>query len=134
MNTHEAATLVDWADKHRSCAVCWWPESDHRRSLEVHHIVGGVNRSKGHDPRNYLRLCSRCHGVYHSGKIHALTPDLNLSILLAAKQETDPELFDPEYLAWLKHKKHLGKDPAPIPKYYIDERQANAHGWNSRNP
>jgi hypothetical protein len=130
----EQAALVAWADLHRSCAICWWPESDPRRRLEVHHIVGGANRSKGHTERNYLRLCERCHGVYHSGKIHANTPDLNLGILLAAKMECDPDNYDPEFLAWLKAKKHLGVEPQSIPQFYIRERQANTYSWSSRTP
>ena len=134
MDEQEQAELMGWSDKHRSCAVCWWPESDYRRRMEIHHIVGGANRAKGHDPRNYLTLCQRCHGVYHSGKIYANTPDINLSIILAAKEESDSELYDPEYLAWLKHKKHLGVDAGKIPDFYLKERERNAYSWESRQP
>jgi len=130
LNAAERAALLEWVQLHRCCAVCHWPESDGRRGLEVHHLMGGSARK--HDIRNYLRLCSRCHGVLHSGKVYALQPDLNNRILLGCKQECDPENYDPEYLAWLRHKKHLGYDPEPLPQYYADQRQKNI--WKSRNP
>lgn len=132
MNAAERAALLDWVQLHRCCAVCWWPESDGRRSLEVHHLMGGASRK--HDIRNYLRLCSRCHGVLHSGRVNGLYPDLNNRILLGAKQECDPENYDPEYLAWLKRKKHLGYDPEALPDFYKQERQQNTGSWKSRKP
>lgn len=125
MNARERAALHEWCDIHRSCAVCWWPESAWGRELHVHHLVSGVNRAKAHHPKAYLRLCDRCHCVYHSGKVCGLFPDLDARILLAAKQESDPDNYDPAYLAKLKHKKHLGYEPAPIPEYYLEERQRN---------
>jgi hypothetical protein len=54
-----------------------------------------------------------------------LFPDLNARILLQAKQESDPENYDPAHLAAMKHKKHLGYDPEPIPEFYLRERQRN---------
>jgi hypothetical protein len=133
VNKKQRSLLVEWSSQHLSCAVCFWPESDHRRRMEVHHLVGGVNRSKCHDPRCYLSLCERCHGVYHSGKIYALTPDLNMGILLTAKRESDPENYDPEWLAAVKNKKHLGWEPEPIPQFFLDERERNLT-WSSRSP
>lgn len=125
MNRKEQQALTEWLDLHRCCAVCWWPESDWRRACEVHHIAGGAARAKGHHPKNYLRLCDRCHCVYHNGKVCGLFPDLHIGILLTAKQECDPENYDPEFLAQLRNKKHLGKDPEPIPDYYLQERELN---------
>lgn len=132
MNKQEQSDLLAWVSLHRCCAVCYWPESDGRRGMEVHHLVGGAGRK--HDIRNYLRLCERCHGVLHSGKIYSSQPDLDRRILLGVKQECDPENYDPVYLASLKHKKHLGYDPAPLPEYYQDERQRNVGQWARRNP
>lgn len=47
-------------DRHR----CRAPGCDHRRFLEVHHVVprarGGTN-----DPENLITLCSACHRVWH---------------------------------------------------------------------
>jgi len=103
--------------------VCWWPERDGRRRTEIHHLQGGPGRK--HDARNLLTLCERCHGVYHSGKIYGRFPDLNMGILLTAKREADPDLYDPQYLAALKHRKALRWEPEPIPDYYLDERQRN---------
>jgi hypothetical protein len=60
--------------------------------------------------------------------------DLNTRILLGVKQECDPDNYDPEYLASLKHKKHLGYDPEPLPDYYAKERERNTGSWTSRNP
>ena len=94
--------------------------------------MGGAGRK--HDIRNYLRLCERCHGVLHSGRIYGGFPDLTNAILLSTKQECDPDNFDPAYLASLKHKKHLGYDPEPIPQWYLDEREKNVGSWTSRKP
>lgn len=132
MNTTERAALLEWVAEHRCCAVCHWPESDGRRSLEVHHIIGGAGRK--HDVRNYLRLCSRDHGIFHSGKIFSGLPDLDKGILLGVKQECDPDNYDPQFLASLKHKKHLGYEPSPLPEYYQQEREKNVGSWKTRTP
>ena len=132
MNKDEKAALIEWVQEHRCCGVCWWPESDGRRRLEVHHLVGGAGRK--HDIRNYVRLCERCHGILHSGRIYSGLPDVNRRILLTVKQECDPDNYDPTYLASLKHKKHLGYDPEPVPEYYLEERDRNVGSWNRRTP
>lgn len=132
MNKAERSALLEWVAEHRCCAVCWWPESDGRRSLEVHHLMSGSARK--HDIRNYLRLCSRCHGVYHSGRMNGLFPDITSAILLSTKQECDPDNYDPSYLASLRHKQHLGYEPEPVPDYYLQERQKNVGPWKSRTP
>lgn len=130
MNESQKAELLAWTELHRCCAVCWWPESDGRRRLETHHIVGG--RAREHDKRNYVRICEQCHGMYHGGKVYANLPDITHGMILSAKKESDPENFDPEYLAWLRHKKHLGYDPEPIDSYYLKERERNVGPWKSR--
>jgi hypothetical protein len=129
VNKRETAELLEWVQLHRCCAVCWWPESDGRRSLEVHHLVGG--RGRKHDVRQYLRLCDRCHGVYHSGRVVGLFPDLTHGILLYTKQESDPDNYDPEFLASLRMKKHLGYDPEQVPEFYLQERQKNTGRWRT---
>jgi HNH endonuclease len=130
VNKSERAALLEWVAEHRCCSVCWWPESDGRRRLEVHHLVGGAGRK--HDIRNYLRLCSNCHTVLHSGSKVTGLVDLNARILLGVKQECDPDNYDPAFLASLKLKKHLGYDPEPLPEYYAEQRQRNVRGWNTR--
>ena len=132
MNKAEKSALEEWLQEHRCCAVYWWPESDPRRRLEVHHIVGGAGRK--HDVRNYLRLCERDHGIFHSGKVYSGLPDLNIGILLGVKEDCDPDNYDPSFLASLKHKKHLGHDPEPLPDYYLEERQRNVGTWKTRTP
>jgi hypothetical protein len=102
--------------------------------MEVHHIVGGPSRSKGHAPINYLKLCDRCHHVYHSGKVVANVPDLHLGHVLQAKLQSDPERYDYAALASLKGRKALSKDPEPIPDYYLDERKRNVLYYKDRNP
>lgn len=132
MNKAEKLLLQEFAAEHRSCAVCHWPESDMRRRMEIHHLVQGAGRK--HDRRALLSLCSNCHAVFHSGSKVTGLPDLNKGILLTAKQESDPEHYDPAYLASLKRKKHLGYDPEPIPEAYMAQRQRNVMGWSYRNP
>lgn len=134
MNAQETRELLEWLKDQVRCAVCWWPSGDGRRQPHVHHIAGGFSRSKGHDKRNYLRLCQRCHDVFHSGKIAANVPDITREILLGAKQESDASNYDPEFLAWLKNKVHLGYDPAPIPQYFLEERERNGGKWGDRKP
>ncbi len=126
VNKTERSALIEWVQEHRCCAVCWWPESDGRRKLDVHHIVGGAGRK--HDIRNYLRLCLKCHTVLHGGSRITGLPDLRPAIILYTKQECDPDNYDPEYLASLRRKKHLGYDPEPVPEFYLQERDRNVMG------
>lgn len=132
MNKAEKIALQAWIDLHLCCAVCWWPESDPRRHLEVHHLQGGAGRK--HDIRNYLRLCNNCHTVLHSGTRLTGLPDLDKGILLGVKQECDPDNYDPTYLASLRHKKHLGYEPAELPDFYKEQRIRNVRGWKDRRP
>ena len=62
-----------------------------------------------------------------------MTPELNMGILLQAKRESDPDNYDPEWLAQVKNKKHLGVDPEPIPEFFMKERERNLT-WSLRNP
>jgi hypothetical protein len=103
-----------------------------RRRMEIHHLVGG--RGRKHDRRNLLSLCQQCHEVLHLGPKLTGLPDLNKGILLTCKQETDPDFFDPEFLASLLRKRWLGYDPEPVPQWYLDERQRNVGPWSVRNP
>jgi hypothetical protein len=119
----------EFAALFRSCAVCWWPESDMRRRMEIHHLMSGPARK--HDRRNLLSLCARCHDLHHRGD--SRFPVLNNGILLTCKAETDPDYFDPAYLAGLRHRKWLGYDPAPLPEYFLQERQSNL-AWPTRQP
>jgi hypothetical protein len=125
MNKQQQAECWDWVQLHRCCAVCWWPESDGRRGLHVHHICGGSARK--HDVRNYCRLCSRCHEVLHQGRVAGNFPMLDNSAVLWAKQESDPDNYDPAFLAGLRHRKWLGYDPAPPDKWYLKEREQNLY-------
>ncbi len=132
MNRADKVTLQEFAASHMSCAVCWWPEMDMRRRLEIHHLVQGAGRK--HDRRNLLSLCQNCHAVFHSGSKVTGLPDLNKGILLACKRESDPEFFDPQFLAGLRHKQHLGYEPEPLPPAYEEQRQKNTTGWRHRTP
>jgi hypothetical protein len=123
MTKAERDELLDWIQYHRCCAVCWWPESDGRRHLEVHHLQGGPARK--HDIRQYVRLCDRCHDVLHDGSVAGNFPPLYKGTLLWAKQQSDPENYDPEYLASLRRKRHLGYEPEPPDEWYLKEREIN---------
>lgn len=117
----------EFAALFRSCAVCWYPEGSGVRRMEIHHLVGG--RGRKHDRRNLVTLCKDCHEVLHLGPKLTGLPDLNKAILLTCKQETDPEFYDPEYLASLLHKKWLGYDPKPVPEWYLSQRERNVGPW-----
>lgn len=125
-------TLQEFAAQFRSCAVCWWPESDMRRRMEIHHLIQGAGRVN--DRRCLLSLCSNCHTVHHSGSRVTGLPDITKGVLLGCKQESDPEYYDPAYLASLRRKKHLGYDPEPLPDAYKEARTRNVKGWSYRNP
>ena len=124
--------IQEYAAMFRSCAVCWWPEGDMRRRMEVHHLIGG--RGRKHDRRNLLSTCSNCHAVLHSGTRVTGLPDVTKGMMLTAKQECDPDHYDPEFLASLLGKKHLGYEPEPLSEFYTEERQRNVMGWSYRNP
>jgi len=134
VNKQERIQLQEWVELHRSCAVCWWPESDGRRALHVHHLVQGQHRHKAHHPKCYLRLCQRCHEVLHNGKLVGNFPDLTKGMMLTAKQESDPDNYDIQHLCEISNRKGLAYEPQPIPQWYLNERQANVYGWNTRNP
>jgi hypothetical protein len=132
VNRADRLTLQEFAAEFMSCAVCWWPEMDMRRRMEIHHLVQGAGRK--HDRRNLLTLCENCHTVFHSGSKVTGLPDLNKGILLGCKRECDPDFYDPKFLASLRHKQHLGYEPEPLPAVYEEQRQKNTTGWRHRTP
>lgn len=134
MNKQEKADAQAYCESHRRCAVCHWPEADLRRALHLHHIVGGQSRAKGHDKRNYLRLCKRCHDVFHDGRIAGNFPAITMSTLLGVKLEVDIDFYDHAYLSSLRNKKHLGHDPMPLDQFYLLERMTNVGPWRGRRP
>lgn len=130
MNKDEQAELLEWVQLHRCCAVCHWPESDGRRQLEVHHLMSGSARK--HHVKQYVRLCGRCHDVFHDGQVAGNFPPLYKGTLLWAKRESDPDNYDPGYLASLRRKRHLGYEPERPHEFYMTERAANL--YRSRKP
>ena len=130
MNKHQQAEAAEWCALHLSCAICWWPDSDRRRELHLHHICGGSSRK--HVVENYCRLCSSCHDLLHAGSVVGNYPALYNRTVLWAKRESDPENYNPELLAELRNRKHLGYEPEEPHRFYLDERQANLH--RSRKP
>lgn len=134
MNDQQLTELLKWSEDHMQCAVCWWPSIDMRRGMEVHHIVGGSNRAKGHVVENYLKLCDRCHMVYHGGKVVANVPELHMGHILEAKKKADPENFNVEMLAAIKNRKALHWEPEKIPSYFLHERIRNLRGYEDRKP
>lgn len=125
MKAAEKRALEQWRAQFDRCAICHWPERDWRRRLEVHHLEGGSVRARGNAPFNWLLICSRCHGVLHSGKIFGRFTDLDKGILLHAKAEEDPDYYDPAAMAALRHRKALSYEPREIPEFYLAERLVN---------
>jgi hypothetical protein len=97
------------------CAVCW-NRSD---EMHIHHMQQGAGRS--HDRRNLLRLCRWCHDGLHFGGKH----DLKKGMCLTAKREVDDANYDPEFLASLRLKAHLGYGPQRYP--------ARVFGWRRKH-
>jgi hypothetical protein len=106
--------LSAFAEAYGFCAVCW-----SRESLHIHHLQQGAGRS--HDRRNLLRLCMWCHEGLHFGGKH----DLTKGMLLTAKREVDDAHYDPEFLASLRLKKHLGYGPERYPVRVFVFRRRN---------
>ena len=96
----------------RSC----WIRSE---ELHIHHMQQGAGRS--HDRRNLLRLCRWCHDGLHFGGKH----DLKKGMCLTAKREVDDANYDPEFLAGLRLKAHLGYGPQRYP--------ARVFGWRRKH-
>lgn len=106
--------LGEFARDFPYCAVCW-----SRYALQIHHLQGGAARV--HDRRNLLRLCHYCHEGLHFGGKHNLTKGM----CLTAKREVDDAHYDPEYLARLRHKCHLGYGPQRYPFRVFMWRERN---------
>lgn len=109
------AVLSQFAEEYPFCAVCW----ARSLALHIHHLQQGAGRV--HDRRAILRLCLHCHDGLHFGGKH----DLKKGMLLTAKREVDDAHYDPEYLAALRLKKHLGYGPQRYP--------ARVFAWRRRN-
>jgi len=115
-------TMSDYMMLHPHCAICHWPGTRKGRRLELHHIVAGPGRKNPPDGSNWLCTCSRCHVA-----IHSRIPEygeLSKGAVLTAKIQEDGPL-DLQALASLKHKKHLGYDPEPIPEPFLQDRIRN---------
>lgn len=106
--------LQEFADQFTFCAVCW-----SRSSLHIHHLVGGAGRK--HDRRNLLRLCMWCHEGLHAGG----RSNLSKGMCLTAKREVDDGHYDPEFLASLRLRRHLGYGPEPYPDRVLWFRRRN---------
>lgn len=56
---------IEWERHHRRCELC-----GATRNLHTHHIIP---RSRApelkENPKNWIRLCFRCHRAIHDGKI-----------------------------------------------------------------
>lgn len=101
----EHEELSRFAEEYPFCAVCW----SRTEGVHIHHLQGGAGRK--HDRRNLLRLCHWCHeGLHFGGK-----DDLTKGMCLTAKREVDDANYDPEFLASLRHKVHLGYGPERYP-------------------
>ena len=105
--------LAGYRERNPFCAMCWvrtgW--------LHIHHIVGGAGRK--HLVQNLVVLCERCHRALHDGGAPFV---VTKSHVLTAKREQDPENYDPQFLATLRHRCHLGYDPAPLPPEIVRAR------------
>lgn len=114
--------LADYAESHDRCAVCHFRKYRPGRNMELHHIVGRYGKTP-HDHRNLVMLCNTCHWALHN---HVPPPfdTLEACHILTAKQEEDEEV-DLEFLAGCRRRKHLGYEPEPIPKAYLEERFHN---------
>jgi Holliday junction resolvase RusA-like endonuclease len=92
---------------------CWICASNQR--LVIHHICGRRGKNP-HDRRNLFRACDTCHRIFHDG---GGDYEVTAANILWCKRDRDPDYYDPEFLASLRGKKHLGYEPeapAGLPK------------------
>jgi len=107
--------LSTFADEYPFCAMCW----TRTEALHIHHLQQGAGRV--HHRKALLRLCHYCHDGLHFGGKH----DITKGMCLTAKRETDDANYDPEFLAALRHKKHLGYGPERYPFRVFHWRRRN---------
>lgn len=97
------STLSEFADRFQMCWLC-----DAFSRLQIHHICGRRGKDP-HDRRNLFRICEHCHRLFHDGS--RTERYIGMEQILYCKMYFDPEHYDPEYLAALRGKKHLGHEP-----------------------
>jgi hypothetical protein len=114
--------LASYAESHDRCAICHFRKYRPGRRMEIHHIVGRFGPTP-HNHRGLVMLCNTCHHAVHN-RVPPPFDGLKNAHVLTAKEEEDGEV-DLVYLAGCRRKKHLGYDPEPIPKAYLDERSEN---------
>ena len=107
--------LSAFAEQMQFCAACW----SRTEALHIHHLQQGAGRV--HDRRALLRLCVWCHDGLHFGGRNNLTK----AQCLTAKRECDDGNYDPEFLASLRRKRHLGYGPDGFPPYVLEWRRRN---------
>jgi hypothetical protein len=82
--------------------------------IERAHIV---NKPRVCDRRVVVLLCSICHKFQHGERLSGfMRPKLELGHMLALKLTTDPEFYDPQFMARYSVR-HL-PEPAPLPDWY----------------
>ena len=119
-----------WAEQHLSCACCGRREGAFGGHLENHHIV---KRGRIDDPRCLLRLCfcwdsdePSCHYLAEGGQVRRsdgrLWPTLSLANCLHLKRESDPENFDPTWLAGILAPRRLPV-PEALPVEFLEARR-----------
>lgn len=119
-NHDEQLTMNDYMLMHMRCAVCHWPAERKGRTLELHHIMGGVGRKNPPDGSNWLCICGRCHHyVHHVAEGKGGIPP---GSILTAKEEEDG-WCDPQKLAALKGRKALPYEAEPIPERFLNDRR-----------
>jgi Holliday junction resolvase RusA-like endonuclease len=97
------STLSQFAEEFQQCWIC-----DSICDLQIHHICGRRGKDP-HDRRNLFRICDFCHRLYHDGS--ATQRSIDISHILYAKWYCDRAHYNPEFLASLRGRKHLGADP-----------------------
>lgn len=105
--------LQEFAETFDYCAICWSVQG-----LHIHHLAQGAGRM--HEKFNLLRLCFNCHHLVHSG---GRTRDVSRGQCLTAKLSSDPQNYDPESVAALRHRVHLGYDPELLSPWMLAERK-----------
>lgn len=115
----------EWSVAHDRCQVCQRNQEDVRCDgefpylLQTHHLIGGAGRSD--EPCNLLRLCPRCHEVYHGFRHRrngGYWPPITMGVMLMAKKLGDPDEWNPDRLEHLRHR--AIPELEPIPQEYDD--------------
>jgi len=114
-----------WREGRERCYICGKHHRDAWPPHQVHHII---KPGRSDEPTNLFFVCARCHDVIEGHRVSrskgTYWPPIPLAAVLHAKQQNDPDEYDPERLMRLWHRVSL-PDLEPPDSVYEMEKANN---------